>query len=198
MGMFTTSGARRGVAAGLALAFGLSVAAAAPASAKFIDSGSFDVEESYTSDECGFPLAFEQRFAGNYTISSGTPQTGGEFFRFSQSATFTGTVTNPETGDFFTESWKTRFRELPAKLVKESDDVVTYKTRESGQWDVFRDSDGKIVYLNAGTVVTEYTFDTLGDSAPGGEFLSEGPDVVHGRFDSFGRDFCEIAEELVG
>jgi hypothetical protein len=192
---------RAGISSGVAVAAvvaGVAAVAAPPVAAGQLESGSFDFSENYDHEECGFPLAFEDSIKGKYMISKGTAQTGGQFFRLKQRVAFTSTVTNPATGKFFTETWRVSFRELPAKLVEGEDGVVTYQAKESGQWDIFRDSDGKVVYRNVGNVVWRYKFDTLGDSQPGGVTESEDLVRVSGRFDTFDRDFCDIATELIG
>jgi hypothetical protein len=134
-----------------------------------------------------------------FTISKGTPQTGGEYFRVHQQTSFTGTFTNEATGDFFTATWKTNLMELPARIVDENGPVVTYRTHESGVWDVIRDSSGKVRYRSTGNVVFQYVFDTGGDGAPGGgTFLNEEFIRTSGNFQTFDADFCDIVTELIG
>jgi hypothetical protein len=45
-----------------------------------------------------------------------------------------------------------------------------------------------------------FLFDTLGDSQPGGDFIAELSDDVHGPHPAFADDFpfCEIAATLTG
>ena len=67
---------------------------------------------------------------------------------------FTPPVTDPATGDYFTETWRTCFPwEYWLSLIEGEDGVVTYRTHESGHWDIFRDSDGTVVYRSVGNVV---------------------------------------------
>jgi hypothetical protein len=170
-----------------------------PANAAIIERGTFEDGGSYTFDDCGFTVAAEESISGWFTISSGTPQTDGEFFRVHQQARFSATLTNVETGDYFTIAWHTNFREMPATIVEEDGPVVTYQTKESGVWDTFRDSSGKVRYRSVGNLVFQYVFDTGGDGAPGGgEFLSEEFIRTSGHWDTFDADFCAIADELIG
>lgn len=161
--------------------------------------GTFDDSFSSSFDDCGFDVSAEERFVGRYTISKGTPQTGGEFFRVHQQVTYTGRYTNEVTGDFFTQTWKTNFQELPARIVDDNGPVVTYRTHESGVWDVIRDSSGTVRYRSTGNVVFQYLFDTGGDGAPGGGiFLDEEFIRTSGNFETFDADFCDIVNNLIG
>jgi hypothetical protein len=172
--------------------------AAPPASAAPIDSGSFDFTDSSTFDDCGYEIREDSHAYGVYTTSQGTKKTGGEFFRFRQRIAYEGTFTNVATGAYFTEEWHTNWREMPATLVAGSDSVVTYQTKESGVWDTIRDSSGKVRYRSAGNLVWSYVFDTGGDGAPGGEFISDEFIRTSGNWQTFDVDFCDIADELIG
>jgi len=132
------------------------------------------------------------------TISKGTKKTGGQFFRLRQQVSYEGTFTNEETGAYFTESWKTNYREMPATLVDGSDSIVTVQTKESGVWDTIRDSSGKVRYRSAGNLVWSYVFDTLGDSTPGGEGISDEFVRTSGNWQTWDADFCAIVDELIG
>lgn len=175
------------------------LATAVPADAEIIERGSFEEAGTDTFDDCGFTVAVNEQIAGRYTISGGTPQTGGEYFRVHQKTQYSGTFTNVKTGEYFTTAWRSNFREMPATIVDEDGPVVTFQTKESGVWDTFRDSSGKVRYRSVGTLVFEYVFDTGGDGAPGGgEFLSEEFVRTSGHWDTFDADFCAIAKELIG
>jgi hypothetical protein len=51
-----------------------------------------------------------------------------------------------------------------------------------------------------GVIRHTFLFDTLGDSQPGGDFIVELSDDVHGPHPGFAEDFpfCEIAGRLTG
>lgn len=183
-----------------ALVAGLSVMAlSTPADAAMLERGTFDDQGSFTFDDCGFTVAVDERFSGWYTISQGTKQTDGEFFRVHQKAAYAGTFTNVETGDYFTSAWHTNFREMPATVVDDEGPTVTYQTKESGVWDTLRDSSGTVRYRSTGNLVFEYVFDTGGDGAPGGgEFISEEFIRTSGHWDTFDADFCAIVDDLIG
>jgi len=184
--------------AALASAAALAVTAP-PASAAPIDSGTFDFSESSTFDDCGYSIAAEEHRQGRYVTKDSTPATGGQFFRVQQRTTYVGKFTNVETGAYFTETWHTTFKELPATVVSDNNpDIVRYRTHETGVWDVIRDASGKVRYRSTGNLVFEYVFDTGGDSTPGGEFISAQFIRTSGHWDTFDADFCDIADELIG
>jgi hypothetical protein len=155
---------------------------------------------SGVGSECGFDFDVQEDFTigGKYSISKGTPQTGGQYFRVKSLASYAGTYTNLETGAFFTQEWHTNFRELPATIVDETGPVVTYQTKESGVWDVLRDSSGRVRYRSAGNLVFQWVYDTEGDSAPGGLVLDEQFIRTSGHWTTFDADICAIVDELIG
>ena len=182
-------------AAGIAA---MSLSATPASNAAQLESGTFDDSFSNTFDECGYDIVEEAHIVGRYTISKGTKKTGGQFFRLRQQVSYEGTFTNEETGAYFTESWKTNYREMPATLVDGSDSIVTVQTKESGVWDTIRDSSGKVRYRSAGNLVWSYVFDTLGDSTPGGEGISDEFVRTSGNWQTWDADFCAIVDELIG
>ena len=173
--------------------------AALPASAAPVDSGTFDFTDSSTFDDCGFTIAAVERQMGRFTVKDSTPKTSGQFFRVQQQTSYSGVFTNVDTGAYFTESWHTTFAELPATVISDDNpNIVTYRTHETGVWDVVRDSSGKVRYRSTGNLVFEYVFDTQGDSAPGGQFISQDFIRTSGHWQTFDADFCGIADELIG
>lgn len=169
-----------------------------PALAAPVDSGEFEVTNSDSFSDCGITVDVEERFWGTFVIKDSTPRTNGQFFMAQQQLNGFVTFTNQVTEDYFTAEWRTRFTELPATPTKDDPNVVTYRSHETGVWQVLRDSSGKVRYRDTGNVVFEYTFDTLGDSQPGGDFLSGDLVRTSGRFDTFDADFCEVVLDLIG
>jgi hypothetical protein len=169
-----------------------------PAQAAPVDSGDFEFTNTNSFSGCGFAVDVEERIWGTFVVKDSTPRTNGQFFMARQKINGLVTFTNRETKDFFTAEWRTSFTELPATPSDDDPDIVTYRTHETGVWQVLRDSSGKVRYRDTGNVVVEYTFDTLGDSAPGGELLSEGVVRTSGRFDTFDADFCVAVRDLIG
>jgi hypothetical protein len=149
-------------------------------------------------DDCGPSVDVDERVWGTFVIKDATPRTGGQYFMVQQKLNGFVTFTNQQTGDSFTAEWRTTFKELPATPSDDDPNVVTYRTHETGVWQVLRDSSGKVRYRDAGNVVIEYTFDTLSDSEPGGDLLSEERIRTSGRFDTFDADFRAVVEDLIG
>jgi hypothetical protein len=177
----------------------VSLIAAPTASAGQLESGTFEFSESNTFGDCGFDVREDVEVSGKYSISKGTKQTDGEFFRVKQQTTYHGVFTNVATGAYFTNDWHVNFREMPATVVDESGPIVTYQTKESGVWDTIRDSSGTVRYRSAGNLVFQYVFDTGGDGAPGGgEFISEEFVRTSGNWQTWDADFCAIVDELIG
>lgn len=58
------------------------------------------------------------------------------------------------------------------------------------------DSKGRVVYQDHDTIVTTYVFDTLGDSAPGGQHLADPVEINNTSSPDF--DFCRLADKLIG
>ncbi len=190
----------RALAGGLGAAVLICGAVVAPAQARPIESGSFSDSFTETIDCGNRSLGLEATIVGTFVVKDSTPRTGGQFFKFSQTAEFNGTFTDPDplTGGTFTEYWRTNFREGPGTIISEDGRIARYQTKESGIWDVFRDSSGKVVYRDTGTLVVDWTADTLGDGVPGAPVPSEEFVRTSGNFPTFDMDICEIAESILG
>lgn len=169
-----------------------------PAQAAPVDSGEFEFTTSDSFSDCGVTVDVDERIWGTFVVKDSTPRTDGQFFMAQQQLNGFVTFTNRATEDYFTAEWRTRFTELPATPTADDPNVVTYRSHETGVWQVLRDSSGKVRYRDTGNVVVEYTFDTLGDSQPGGDILSEELVRTSGRFDTFDADFCEVVLDLIG
>ena len=169
--------------------------AAGPAAAKAIVRDTFSGTDS--GIECG-GYERESTFSGWFMIKDATPATDGQFFYFQSHFEVTDVITNPDTGAFFTISGSTLNKESRARLVEGT--IYSYSTLQIGQPFVISDMAGRVVLRDVGLIEFSYTFDTLGDSAPGGEnFVEEFVRVVgpHPGFeDTF--DFCALADELIG
>lgn len=97
------------LAGGIGAAVLISGAVVAPAQARPVDSGSFS-DPFVEPIECeNRSLELEATIVGSYVIKDSTPKTGGQFFKFSQTAEFNGTFTDLGTGETFTEYWRTNF-----------------------------------------------------------------------------------------
>jgi hypothetical protein len=173
----------------------LLVLGASPAAAKVVDKGFYSGTESSSFDDCGFTLDVETEFSGHFVVRA---DKGGEAFYAHDNFSFRDVVTNPETGQWFVVRGNGLFSEIKATQVKGN--IYEFVAIEAGQPFVIEDSAGKVVVRDRGVIRTTALFDTLGDGAPGAEFIEETHVSVHGPHPGFAEDFpfCEIAAELTG
>jgi hypothetical protein len=81
--------------------------------------------------------------------------------------------TNPENGRWVERTANGNFIELPPSEISADGTVFTYHARETGQPFTLRDSEGNLLMRDRGAITVEWTFDSLGDGEPGGEFIGE-------------------------
>jgi hypothetical protein len=182
---------RRSFAISLTLLF---LVSAAPAVAAPLERGHYSWSD--TGDACGFER--ESSGHGLFMIRDATPNTGGQFFYFQDNYAWMDVITNPANGKWAVARGDGLFKEVRA--VPEGDDVFTYHTIEAGRPFVIEDMNGRVVVHDRGLIDIAYTFDTLGDSTPGGVYYGDWLVRVaapHPAFDdSF--DFCGVIEDLIG
>ena len=169
------------------------LALAAPVYARPIAHEPFSGTDS--AIECGV-YERETTFGGWFMIKDATPATDGQFFYFQSHFEYTDVITNPDTGDFFTVTGSTFNKESQARQVEGS--IYTYSQLEIGQPFEVRDMDGNLVLRDVGLIEFSYTFDTLGDSQPGGDNFDEEFVRLAGPHPGFDFDFCAMADELIG
>jgi hypothetical protein len=187
---------RRGLRSASLIASALvALAVAVPAQAKPLEKERFSGTETFT--ECGYDI--ELTFSGFFMIKDATPSTDGQFFLFQTNFEYTETVTNPATGAFFTVSGNAISKEVQPRLVEGT--VYTYQTLQAGQPFVVKDMNGRVVLRDRGAIRLSWSFDSLGDSEPGGEnFEFLGVVRISGPHPGFEEtfDFCALADELIG
>ena len=182
------------VATAVVMACGVSTA-----HATVIDRVHFSGSETGVADNlCGIDVVRDSEFRGSARIR--VPKSGnGQAFleRFNLKAT--DTFTNPENGKSLIFQTNVLSNELHTSQVEGN--VYEFETIESGQPFVIKDSDGRVVVRDRGSIRRVITFDTLGDSQPGGIQLDEtivrvsGP---HPGFDMTDEEFCGVIESLIG
>jgi hypothetical protein len=170
------------------------MAAAAPAVAAPLEWEHYEWSES--GEACGYDR--ESSGHGLFMIRAATPSTGGQFFDFQDKYWWQDVITNPANGKWAVASGNGLFKEVRA--VPQGDDVFTYHTIEAGQPFRIADMRGRVVLRDRGLIDIAYTFDTLGDSAPGGVYYGEWlvrVSAPHPAFeDTF--DFCAVIDDLIG
>jgi hypothetical protein len=179
-------------AAGVVLAVGV---CAAPAGATVIHQGVDSGTDTFTDDSCGVPYDVVATFETRTQLR--VDQTGQAFLEHTIFR-ITETVTNPATGGFFYITHRGLYHEIKATQVEGT--VYEFIAVEAGQPFVIRDAAGNVVSRDRGVIRHDFLFDTLGDSQPGGNFIVELSDDVHGPHPAFAPDFpfCDIAASLTG
>lgn len=154
--------------------------------------------DDYAFPECGGAYLVEGSFTDRIIVRDTNPSLGGEFFRLSNRYAFSETITNLATGDFVSVSAHGNFIELqPSSTDSRIFDFITHDT---GNLTV-QDSAGNVVLREVGLFQFSYTFDSLGDAEPGGDFIRFEDDLrtagPHPTFDE-DFDFCAFLDEVTG
>lgn len=169
--------------------------AAMPVGATVVDRGHYSGTDSFTYNDCGYPVGVDAEFSGNYRIRAGKHDDGSAFF-LNDNYSYREVHTNLDTGEWFVVRGNGVFDEVGATRVEGS--VFEFVAVEAGQPFVVEDSAGNVVLRDRGAIRYRTLFDTGGDDEPAGtvvEFL--GADV-RGPHPGFFTDFCKIAGELIG
>ncbi len=179
-------------AAGVMLALGI---CAGPAGATVIHEGTDSGTDHFTDDSCGFTLVVDVTFQTTTLLR--VDQTGQAFLEHTIFRV-TETVTNPATGGYFFIVHRGLYHEIKATQAQGT--VYEFVAVEAGQPFVIEDAAGNVVSRDRGVIRHRFLFDTLGDSQPGGNFIVELSDDVHGPHPAFAPDFpfCDIAAQLTG
>ncbi len=162
------------------------------------------------SEDCGdFSLDVTGRYTGVDWIRN-VPGTGGQAFLAGNRYRFLETWRNPANGKWFTVRGAGYFEERAAKYVprwKVPADAIPpsglvgpvyrFLSTDTGVQFWMKDSRGRTVAKEAGTIVQDVMFDTLGDRTPGAEFLTEVSIKLKGSYDTFYTSVCDLARPLV-
>lgn len=171
---------------------------AVPAQATLYEHEKFTDSESVEEDLCGIAVRRDSTVKANLRIRTGKGALDQAFFG-SATLRFTDTFTNLETTASFSITGIGVFGK-DIKATPLGDDIFAFKVQDSGTV-VVRDGDGRAVLRDAGSWWTTIVFDTLGDSAPGGEIISETLGRVNGPHPGLEMDddeFCAMVEDLIG
>jgi hypothetical protein len=179
----------------LASAAALVALAAVPAMATVIEQQHYSVTDTFSFDDCGFTIDVVSHAEG---VMHFRVDKGGQAFLQADNYSYRDVLTNHATGKWFVIRGNGLLHEIQTTHV--SGNVYEFVSIESGQPFVLEDSAGNIVARDRGVIRQTYTFDTLGDGAPGGIRLETTDLAVHGPHPGFADDFpfCEIAADLTG
>ena len=178
----------------LGLTVALAAIAVAPAQAT-VRERIHAVEHYADAYDCGFPVAVAGTWSDHVIVREGKNKDAQAFPVLNRFA-YRETHTNTETGEWFVREGHALFNEVEATHVEGT--VFEFRFVEAGQAVVITDSDGNFVSRNRGALHVTYLFDTLGDGAPGGEFVSDVDFRVAGPHPALELEPCDIATELIG
>jgi hypothetical protein len=188
-------GFKRYVATAGALAILVVMAGAVPAQATVFEHGTFTFEESVNQDLCGIAVRRDTVASGEFRTRTGKGELDQAFFGHN-SVKFTDTYTNLATGASMSVGG--HFTDMDVKATPLGGNIFEFKFRSSGMV-VVRDMDGDVVARDRGSFWTTVVFDTLGDSMPGGEVVSETVDRINGPHPLFEEEaFCAVVHDLIG
>ena len=169
----------------------------APAQATVIMHETYSDSFSEDFEECGMPRHLESVFSGRFHFRVGKHGDESAFFVHDRGR-FTDTITNPANDRFFTVEGHLLFNEIKATRVVGN--VFEFTAINAGAV-LVRDDSGKVVLRDRGSIRNTILFDTLGDGVPGGVFVDDVSEVIHGPHPFFTLDdeeFCALTNELLG
>lgn len=144
-------------------------AVAAPAyAAPVLERNDYSGTDEFT--ECDGRYNVVSVFSGTSTIRESNDKFDGQYFPFSNRYRFEDTLTNIVTGDYVTVSGSGKVKEI--KAVNLGGGIFEYVLNDTGHVK-FKNSSGTVILRESGLVAFTHVFDTLSDSQPGGELLSE-------------------------
>jgi dienelactone hydrolase len=181
-----------GLVAGIALVVGVSVV---PAGATVVDRGHYSGTDSFTYNNCGYPVEVQSEFSGTFRVREGKNGDESAFF-VSDNYSYREVHTNQDTGEWFVVRGNGLFTDVKATRVEGS--IFEFVTVEAGQPFVVEDSAGNVVLRDRGAIRYRILFDTLGDDEPGGEVVEFLGAEINGPHPGFFTDFCAIAGDLIG
>jgi hypothetical protein len=151
------------------------------------------VEESFL--DCGYENS--GTFSASNLLLDANPSTAGQFFRFSFTWQGSTVITKPLTGAYVTIRGHGVYKEIQPREL--GGGMFTYVEHNVGTF-VMRDASGTVLLSEAGRIAFTFLFDSLSDSAPGGEQISATLLRVSGPHPEFRGDidFCALLDAAIG
>ncbi len=161
----------------------------------------------YSSGPYNFPYKFKDKCQGlkfevkgrsrGYETIYNVPGSGGQAFLDDNRNRYREVWTNKANGRKAYVSGESRFREVKATHVK--GDVWRFRSLLSGAPFVVKNDKGNVVLAEWGVLVVDTTFDTLGDSQPGGEPLDDEVVSSRGNWPTWDPDFefCDLVHKVL-
>jgi hypothetical protein len=151
------------------------------------------VQESFL--DCGYQNS--STFSASNLLLDANPSTEGQFFRFSFTWQGSTVITNALTGAYVTIRGHGVYKEIQPRDL--GGGLFTYVEHNVGTF-VVRDASGTVLLTEAGRIAFTFLFDSLSDSAPGGDQLSVTLLRVSGPHPEFRGDidFCSLLDAAIG
>lgn len=143
--------------------------------------------DSFTDTICGLDVTIDVEFRGVLVVRT-VKGSGGQAFLAHNNYETVETITNPATGDQVVITANGVFHEQRATHV--SGNLWAFDFVDAGTFTV-TDLDGNRLLRDRGVVKIRQVIDTLGDSQPGGELITEEVLAVHGPH-SDESTFCDV------
>jgi hypothetical protein len=158
----------------------------------------YNVPYKFKEDECkSLPYTVTGRARG-YEVLYNVPGSHGQAFLDDNRSHYREVWTNPANGRKAYVSGESRFRELTAEHLH--GDVWRFRAVTSGAPLVVKNDHGRVVLAEWGALTLDTTYDTLGDSQPGGDILDEVVVRKQGHWPTWERDFdfCHLVHRVLG
>ena len=160
-------------------------------------SGPYNVPYKFKDKDCkGLTFEVKGRVKG-FDVIYNVPGSHGQAFLDDNRSRYREVWTNPANGRKAYVSGKSRFREVKATHLK--GDVWRFRSLTSGAPLVVKNDKGRTVLAEWGVLKLDTTYDTLGDSQPGGEVLDETVVSKRGHWPTWEPDFefCDIVHKVL-
>ena len=160
-------------------------------------SGPYNVPYKFKAKDCkGLPFKVEGRARG-YEVIYNVPGSHGQAFLDDNRNRTREVWTNPANGRQAFVRGKSRFRELSAHHVK--GDIWQFRSVTSGAPFIVKNDKGHVVLAEWGAITLDTTYDTLGDSQPGGDILDDTVVRKQGHWPTWEPDFdfCDLVHKVL-
>ena len=160
--------------------------------------GPFGGPYEFTNEDCpGLPFEVKGRDRG-YEVLYIVPGSDGQAFLLHERYRFREVWTNPANGKKAYVSGHHKFREVKATHVEGN--VWRFLSVLKGKPFVVKNARHKTVLAEWGKLVLSSDFDTLGDSQPGGELVSQTILKSKGNWPTWEEDFdfCALVDRVIG
>jgi hypothetical protein len=157
----------------------------------------YNVPYKFKDDECkGLPFKVQGRARG-FEVIYNVPGSHGQAFLDDNRNRTREVWTNPANGRQAFVRGKSRFRELEAHHVK--GDIWRFRSVTSGAPFVVKNDKRRVVLAEWGALTLDTTYDTLGDSQPGGDILKDAVVRKQGHWPTWEPDFdfCDLVHKVL-